>query len=262
MTNQRDFFPRGRNMSLSSSRRLFIGLAAVAVLGVLPFGASAGVINIGFETGGFGEWSTLGADTVETKNFGIAPPAGVYQALIQNHVSGFDGIPVGTLESFLDLPTGKLSSFSGETVTQGSGIQRTVNANAGDPLKFSYVFLTNEDANPNLASRDFLFVSIDGQLFRLADPSSAVFPAPFTAFDRYSLYFSFDYTFTTSGSHTIGIGVVDVDDKNLSSAALISDVLLTTDALQVPEPSSVTLLAIALPAMLVYRLSRFRRGKT
>ncbi|HBB34024.1 MAG TPA: hypothetical protein DDZ80_22655 [Cyanobacteria bacterium UBA8803] len=99
---------------------------------------------------------------------------------------------------------------------------------AGEVLSFDWNFLTNE-STPNFYN-DFGFVGFvfisDGNLSKLADTSSG-----FTRFGgSYAVetgYGTFTHEFTQSGSYTVAIGVMDVQDAGVDSALLLDNFQLT-----------------------------------
>ena len=103
-------------------------------------------------------------------------------------------------------------------------------------------------------NNDYAFVTIDDTIINLADTNSfdSIFfipgiSAPGTASfsERTGIrgQDTFTYTFDTTGTFTVGLGVVDQGDFITSSALLIENVELTS----VPEPSSgVTILGLGM----------------
>ncbi len=69
----------------------------------------------------------------------------------------------------------------------------------------------------------------------LADTNSPLFIESLTDFDEETGFQSFSYTFETSGTYSLGIGVLDEDDFIVNSGLLIDNVELTP----VPEPASI-----------------------
>src|SRR5438874_328162 len=148
---------------------------AVGVLALLLGGAgrgAAGFVNSGFETGNFSGWQTAGDTSVQVTIFGIAPDAGLKQALVTNlpdgggtfSYSGTLSVSVsGTLNAFLGAT---LPGNSQGTAFEGSAIKQTVTLNAGDVLSFRYNYLTDENTN---SGYDYGFVTINGAVTILAD---------------------------------------------------------------------------------------------
>ena len=196
-------------------------------------GAGGVVANGGFETGDFTGWQTIGY--VENKTIhGVVPPAeGHRQLFMWSGVAfGVQPAPVATLESFLGVAPGTLSSLTGNTVRQGGAIKQTVFATAGSSLTFDYNLLTGE--NP-LAARDSVFITVAGdggavatnnaRQLRGADPSGFSF--------MQSGYETFSFTFPTTGTYTIGIGIVDGVNFSSNSGLLLDNVRLIGDAFPV-----------------------------
>ncbi|HEY9830379.1 MAG TPA: S8 family serine peptidase [Stenomitos sp.] len=204
----------------------FTGLAAnnYTVAEVMKSGwqqTSPGAVSNGsFETGNFTGWTTQGNTNIKTTYSGINPTQGSYQALITN---GGGSVSDANLESFLGLSAGTLDGMGNGDVTEGSAIKlSTITVAAGTTLSFDWNFLTNESTPSSY--NDFAFVSING-LKELADTSSTfVMPSGSV---KQTGYKQFSYTFTTAGTYTIGLGVVDEGDGTVDSSLLVDNFSLT-----------------------------------
>ena len=249
-------------------------LATMAVLAGVAFPSTAEaatLFNGGFEDG-FAEWETIGDFGIETSTFGSIPVEGNSQAFLStayqeviglddnfNPIIGGDAVPATfisginegeSLEGFLGL-----SSFFGESLDsiataspiEGSAIRRSFTAQAGQVISFFWNFLTNESVEqsaiddftfPNF--NDFAFVSIQSdsanELFSLAD-TVADFTDSSASYDNETGYQQFTYTVPTTGTYTLGIGVVDVGEATRTSALLVDDV-------DVPEPGTALALLV------------------
>ncbi|NEQ87958.1 MAG: PEP-CTERM sorting domain-containing protein [Moorea sp. SIO2I5] len=228
-----------------STRQLFnvltlcsgtVSLVSAATL--LSANPALAIVNGSFETGDFTEWATIGNTSIETAAFGSGPTDGDFQALL---TTDFGSVPVSDLETFLGLTAGSLATIPNlpnvGTPTEGSAIQQTFTAHAGDVLSFDWNFLTNESTSsftPEVFN-DFSFVSIAKMVDGLADTNSPLFITSLTRFFQETGFQSFSYTFETSGSFSLGIGVFDEDDTAFSSGLLIDNIELTS----VPEPASI-----------------------
>ena len=182
-------------------------------------------LNGSFETGSFSSWLTIGDTSIETTGFGSNPTEGTYQALLTN-----DGGSVTDtdLETFLGLTLGSLDGLGNGDATQGTAIKQTVTVSAGTQLSFDWNFLTNE-GTPSSTYNDFTFVSIvSDTLDTLADTNSS-FVSSATSFNEETGFSNFSYTFSTAGTYTIGVGVVDVQDTSVSSALLVDNFSFTGD---------------------------------
>ncbi|WP_424102806.1 PEP-CTERM sorting domain-containing protein [Moorena producens] len=103
-------------------------------------------------------------------------------------------------------------------------------------MTFDWNFLTDEFTSSNSGTfNDFSFVSIAKMVDGLADTNSPLFIESLTDFDEETGFQSFSYTFETSGTYSLGIGVLDEDDFIVNSGLLIDNVELTP----VPEPASI-----------------------
>jgi subtilisin family serine protease len=188
-------------------------------------------LNLGFETGNFTDWNTIGDARIETAAFGSNPTEGEFQALI---TTGTGALSDTELESFLGLDAGDLDALGNGNATEGSALKLTpITVQAGDTLSFDWNFLTSE-FTPDGTYNDFGFVSIaSGSVSELADTNSDF--VPFTGgFASETGYGSFAYEFTTAGTYTIGLGVTDVSDSAVDSALLV-------DNFQIIEPPTLNL---------------------
>ncbi|NEP33635.1 PEP-CTERM sorting domain-containing protein [Moorena sp. SIO3B2] len=239
-----------------STRQLFnvltlcsgtVSLVSAATL--LSANPALAIVNGSFETGDFNPWATIGDTSIETAEFGSGPTDGDFQALL---TTGVGSVPVSDIETFLGLTAGSLATIPNlpnvDTPTEGSAIQQTFTAYAGDILTFDWNFLTNEFTsslnpedfnglpfvNPEVFN-DFSFVSISQMVDGLADTNSPLFIESLTPFFEETGFQSFSYTFETSGTFSLGFGVLDEDDDIVDSGLLIDNVQLTP----VPEPASI-----------------------
>jgi hypothetical protein len=112
-------------------------------------------------------------------------------------------------------------------------------------------FLTDDDA-----AADFAFVAVDGVMALLTDALSATLLTSSTPFGWETDLQMFESTpLTASGTHTLAIGVVDLNDFTLSSGLLVDEVSL------VPLPATAWLLGVGL-LPLVGTLVRRKTGPT
>jgi hypothetical protein len=241
--------------------RLRTAVLSIALLSGLPGTADAGFLNAGFESGDFNGWSRIGDASVVTSAVGVDPRAGLYQALLTtasfngdlNTFSGSDAVVVLDLTSFLGLPGGSLSPGF-----EGSAIRQTISVNAGDVLTFDYKFLTTEGG-----AKDFAFVSLSG-VANLADttaadlvPSGVVLDPVFGDPTRETGWNTYRHVFSTSGTYTLGIGVVDADDEFIPSGLLVDHGSLSPGEVNpVPAPPSFVLVVIGVVTMAVGRMAR------
>jgi hypothetical protein len=122
------------------------------------------------------------------------------QATIESGTTAADNVQTGggpgSLEAFLGVTPGSLTppnaSYPNYAV-DGSAITDITSANAGDILSFNWSFSTSDN---------------DAAFATISDNSN---PANNTVFFLTGSS-PFSYTFTTTGSYTVGIGVVDVGD--------------------------------------------------
>jgi hypothetical protein len=235
-------------------------VVALALLAA-PRPAAAGfIVNGGFETGTFSGWTTAGDAKVVGAAIGTPPAAGSFHALLTtasmngdaNNFSGTDAVRAAALETFLGLAPGALSPGF-----EGSAVKQTFTANAGDVLAFRYNFLTTEGAN-----NDFAVVTLTGfGLSALADTTTGPFVPSGVALDpvfgdpaRETGYRTRTFTFTAAGTYTLGAGVLDRADEFEPSALLLDGFDLQPGGpAAVPEPATLTSLAIGLGVLAGYR---------
>lgn len=101
--------------------------------------------TLGFETGDFTDWTTTGNARIETATFSSGPTEGTFQARI---TSSTGSVSEGEVETFLGLANGSLDGLGNGNVTQGSAMQTTFTAQAGDIVSFQWNFLTDELDQP------------------------------------------------------------------------------------------------------------------
>jgi hypothetical protein len=212
-----------------------ISATAISVL-ASSTSASGVVLNGSFETGNFTNWTTTGDTSIQDSGFGVTPTDGNYQAALQT-LANTTGASASNLENFLGLSSGTLTNSG---ATEGSAILQIIEANTGDVLSFDYNFLTDEVPG-NSDFNDFAFFTLNNDLIFLADTLSPdLFSPSFSSFAEETGYKSFSYTLTSSGTYTLGFGVVDMDntgggDTGVNSGLLADNVKTTP----VPEPMTI-----------------------
>jgi len=203
---------------------------------------ASAITNGGFETGDFTGWSTIGVTSIETAAYGTGPTEGSYQALVISE----DGSLVSdsTIETFLGLAAGTLDGLIAANATAGSAIKQTITVSAGDMLTFDWNFLTDEvEAGDDVP--DFTFVSIvSGTSEILADAVSSTFVSSGTSFPHETGFTMFPYTFPTSGTFTLGFGVMHAGDNEVDSGLLLDNVTI------IPEPATIALLGLGALSLL------------
>ncbi|NEP91326.1 MAG: trypsin-like serine protease [Okeania sp. SIO2C2] len=216
-----------------------------------------GIQNGDFEDG-FNSWSVLGAATTQQNTIqqntrqqrqGLesSTPAsnGDSNGLIINDTLA---VPADEIEDFLGLAPESLSELSPdvEFVVQGSAIEQTFQAKAGDILTFDFNFLTDEFLAPEFdfdPLNDFSFVSLSSDVLDnpfleiLADVFSDTFVDSPTAFDQETGYQNFSIEIPETGIYTLGLGVTDADEFGFLSALAVDNVMLITSA-STPEPTT------------------------
>lgn len=128
------------------------------------------------------------------------------------------------LANFLDIEIDRLNKM-GE-VFEGSAMKTSFTVEAGETLTFDWNFLTDDIQASN---NDFAFFSLAGEDTKLADtfsPFSNSLNNP-TSFLYQTGFQTASYTFTTAGTYTFGVGVVDLGDGSIDSGLMIDKVSLS-----------------------------------
>lgn len=216
------------------------GLIFVISLGLLPWTSPAlAISNSGFETGTLSDWLTAGTTSTETAAFGSGPTEGTYQAFLSTSGS----LPSdATLEGFLGLLPGTLDATAGGNATSGSAIMQTFSANAGDVLSFDWNFLTNDGPEGGWDSKynDTAFYTLNGQAFFLADTLGGLSPSA-TSFIAETGFGTLGLLLPSTGSYTLGFGVVDVFDTQIDSGLLVDNVSVEAT---IPNPEITTIILL------------------
>ena len=174
-----------------------------------------------------------------------------------NPVASTTGVP--SLQNALNLDSDAFSIFveDGDTVfnsfertpKEGSGIlSDTFTVSDTFTLSFSWNYLTNDGGSTGLGDRDFGFVTIysvdalgepvnffatkDGysQIDVLADSTGTTPTVTGNSFDTVSGYSTYTSEALPAGDYRIGYGVVDVYNKERSSALLVDNLIFTAAA--------------------------------
>lgn len=143
----------------------------------------------------FSGWQSIGNVSFSTNN---------QQATVSS-----GGVADAAIESFLGLANGSLDAVNSQNTTIGSAIKNTIAVQAGDILRFDWLF----QAGDFLPYNDFSFYSIGSSVYELADVQLV------GNFGEIASQTS--YTFTTDGTYTIGFGVIDTLDQSLPSDLII-----------------------------------------
>lgn len=182
-----------------TNKLLIAGAGATFVFAASP--SQAVVINLSDFTG----WQSVGNVSLSNQGAFLSSAGGVSDTVI---------------ETFLGLDAGALDAFNSEDATNGSAIQNTFTVAAGDVLTFDWRF----QANDYLPYNDFSFYSIGSSLSKLADVQQVG--------DFGSKTSQTSYTFTTAGTYSVGIGVLNSRDTAFSSNLTVANGV-------VPEPITI-----------------------
>ncbi|MGB5962214.1 MAG: hypothetical protein WBG73_16220 [Coleofasciculaceae cyanobacterium] len=128
------------------------------------------------------------------------------------------------LANFLNTEIDRLNKM-GE-VFEGSAMKTNFTVEVGEILTFDWNFLTDDFQASN---NDFAFFTLAGEDIKLADTFSTFSNSlnnP-TSFLHQTGFQTASYTFTTAGTYTFGVGVVDVGDGSVDSGLMIDNVSLS-----------------------------------
>jgi hypothetical protein len=250
--------------------RVALPLAVAAILG-LASNAGAQITNPSFETGDYTGWNTSGNASIETyTSVGEQPTDGTYQAMLQTTNASTGGGTGNTptsaagLDTFLGLSGGTLE---GGSYKNGSAINQTFTANAGQSLRFDANFLTNEandgSGNPDQAYAYLLKGSTVVDQISIGTPTQATQPLSFldtywqvgmTGYSTFTINGSF---FTSTGSYTLEFAVLNSTTTTIDSGLLVDNIQLNTPS-AVPLPAGVWagLLGMSVSLGAAYKMRR------
>jgi hypothetical protein len=176
---------------------------------------------------------------IVTAGIGITPPEGVAQALIPNNPGG---VPPASIAAFAGIPLSFLQNLSmtggpgAGPLFNGSALQQTFTAQAGDVVTFDWKFLTNEFPGETFF-RDFSFVAFVGptqsNALLLANtlspgfvsaPAASGFTFMTPAGTTGSDFNHFAFTLPQTGTWTMTLGTLNVGDNLVNSALLVDNV--------------------------------------
>jgi hypothetical protein len=207
------------------------------------------ITNGGFETGDFSNWNTTGITNV-VGSFAGGPTAGSAQARIETGDLSRDAQGAAALEMFLGLGAESLAGLGHGTPRTGSAIKQSFSANGGEVLSFNWNFLTDE--GPLTFFNDFSFVTLLS-LSTLGDVNSSTFVPLGGSFTNHTEFQTFSATIPSSGTYTLGLGVVHVEDEEVNSGLLVDNIVLASGSSTVPEPGTLLLLGSGLIAFMYWR---------
>lgn len=221
--------------------------ASILALCCAASGAQAAVSNGSFA--GLAGWSTLGDVSVQGSRAWLTTASFEYEddyphAAGSFNLSGNTAIemwqPVN-VESWMNIAPGSLDpdAANGVAAYEGSGLQQSFSAGAGDSLSFEWQLFSNE--MPEFGA-DYAFVVIDGVRMDLGSVAETGNAGSAFGFSFESGVFSFNHVFASGGMHTLSFGVVDVYDASVTTALAIDNVQIAA----VPEPEQYALLLAGL----------------
>ncbi|MBO6827140.1 MAG: hypothetical protein JJ879_13115, partial [Sneathiella sp.] len=134
--------------------------------------------------------------------------------------TGGSVVSQGAIENLLGLQTGSLDNMSNGNATEGSAAALSFTSAGGGEISFDWNFLTSESTPATF--NDFAFLTIDGQVFELADTGSG-FIASSTSFNEETGVATTTISFG-AGEHVIGFGVVDEGDALVDSGLTVENI--------------------------------------
>ncbi|MBX9255663.1 PEP-CTERM sorting domain-containing protein [Desmonostoc muscorum CCALA 125] len=203
----------------------FVSLASLGGLAITTTSALAVGLNLG-SWQQFGDVITSGGGA----NLSTASLEFPDDAPASAGAFNYSGIAAGEagffpdLQDFLGLSDPSALDIEGFAF-EGSAIKNTITVAAGDALSFDWNFRTNETVN-----KDFAFLLVDNTVIKLADFTDATqADSPFLQQTGIR-----SYTFSTPGTYSVALGVVDVDDYGITSALEVKNAAIK----RVPEPAT------------------------
>lgn len=226
---------------------------------------STSIQNGSFESG-LTNFSVVGNASTQTAAFGSGPTDGTSQALLS---TGDPTVTAEAIETFLGLSSGALDALANDPffpfpplfplVDSGSAISQSITGQAGDVLSFDSNFLTDEidEFVSETPFNDFAFFSLaNAQGATVIADTSSEFISSSTIFSSETGFSTTTFVLPSSGTFTLGFGVVDVLDDDFDSSLLIDNVQLNSNSGVVPEPTSLSIFgAMGLAAVIRRRKS-------
>jgi hypothetical protein len=243
------------------------GAFLLVSLAILPTQAVRAATVEGFESTTLNSTNSIGDASIRTPNyFGINPTEGTHELLLTtistagSHdpgptQSGTNAVSVSNLATFLGVSTSNIKDglVAGQ---EGSAFQLSLGTlTAGSTITFNYDFLTNDFPPPD-GHNDFAFITLTGNTGNTPVVADELNPpkAPTTGlgnpFVLETQYQTYTINITTTGTYTLGIGVVDGTTTDTSSALLVDNISVGT---AVPEPSTIGLIVAGAVSCLAAR---------
>lgn len=168
-------------------------------------------------------WEVIGHQNLET----IKSPSNLAPG---NQVAFIDTFSAQTanivdLAKFINVEVARLNKM-GE-VFEGSAMKTSLTVEAGDTLTFDWNFLTDDFQASN---NDFAFFTLSASGDTILADTFSTFSNSLnnpTSFLQQTGFQTANYTFTTAGTYTFVVGVVDVGDGSVDSGLMIDNVSLS-----------------------------------
>ncbi len=236
-----------------SRRQATVWILAALLCAAAPAGAVT--INPGFETGDTSGWTTVGDASVVDSGFGVTPTEGSYQLLM---TTGSGGVSPEAAEMAMGMPNNSIRKIfrdyidkpgqsTGKDPIEGAAVQQSFDVVAvGDLITFDWNFFMNESLRdppqPDVYT-DFLWGYLEGPtttteiVFTHANQGG--FSGSGSGFDLETGYQEFTFTFAEAGTHTLTLGVHDVEDTFFDAGVVFDGFQL----IRGPEPNTFLLVA-------------------
>ncbi len=241
-------------MTVTHSSIIKFSTVTISLFSILSLTDSAyGAIINGNFNNGLNNWNTSGDVSIFSDQALLTTASAIFEDDLPTsgtpfNFSGNEVTDLASLEAFLGVeplalePTDTLLG-----AFEGSAIQQTFTALAGDELKFSGNFLTNEDSSQVLVNNDTAFLTLvntednSSEVINLADLNSSLSTSPSSlGFLNETGVNNFSTTLTP-GEYIFGLTVLDDSDSLVSSALLLDNIQIVNNPEQktVPEPSTI-----------------------
>jgi hypothetical protein len=239
-------------------RTLFAGALLLSVAGQSARAATAQGFEAGLPSG-----STIGDALVQGAFEGITPPEGNSQLLLTTinnaansdqgtvPLSNTNAAAVGGVAAFVGnnqagVTVNTLRFDATHTGREGSAFAVTLALQVGSVVTFQYDFLTAEDPTDNPAHEDFGFATLVNSAGTLVHyqvlghqtgATNSTAQGPFFSETGSSAghFVTYQFTISTAGSYTLGIGVMDAQSNDTPSALLVDNISVSA----VPEPATI-----------------------
>ena len=215
-------------------------ISFIFVLAIIPKSTNGAIINGDFESGDLKGYGQVGTAFVSANLVGST--SSNTALLTSGDYNDGPGADASAVETFLKIkPSGLDAVTNGAHAVSGSAIDQSFSAIKGQVLSLDWVFITSEPAPSSF--NDFGFLSLNGAVQKLADTNSFLIKSPPYSFSaRWGTPTQhFAYTIPESGTYLLGLGVMQVNDRDTSSHLVVDNIVLSAG---VPEPGMLMLMTV------------------